>query len=60
MLAILLLERSERHVLNEHVQVVHLCERVAREDIEPDHSAMASLRSVQQSVPAAPVEFYLV
>ena len=48
------------HVLSGHVQVVHLGERVAHENIEFDHSAMASLRCVQRSVQVALGDFYLV
>ena len=53
MLAVLLLKQC-------HVLIGHLGERVVREDIELDRSAMASLRCVQLSVQVALDEVYLV
>ena len=59
-LAILLLEHSDCHVLNGHIQVVFFDERVVHVGIVPDHVEMASLHCVQRSVPAALDGFDLV
>ena len=61
MLASLLLEQSVCHVQIGHVQVVHLGERVVREDIELGHwFEMTSPHCVQRSVQVALVVVYLV
>ena len=57
---LLLVEQSVCHIQIGHVQVVHLSERVAHEDIELDRSAMASLHCVQWSVQVVLDKVYLV
>ena len=60
MLATLLLQRSECHVLNGHILVVLLDERVVHGSIVPDYVLMASVHCGQRSVPVALDEFDLV
>ena len=57
---LLLFERSECRILNGHVVVVLLDERVVHVGIVPDHVVMASLHYVLRCVPAALDGFDLV
>ena len=60
MLALLLLEQNDCHVLHGRVQIVHLDELVVFIGFLPDFAVTASLHSVQRSAPAAIVEVDLV